>query len=111
MSWMIGKVHLKVLFARSKGEGETTIDVLCTHCIHVGKLVAGRLPRRSAGWPIPFMRACKDIFNMDGLGKGGVLILISYVLMGCYLIFLVKGNSYKSSLYRGDEFVPHTKFQ
>lgn len=76
---MTGKAHLKVLFARSKGEGETMIDVPCTHGTYVGKRVAGRLPRRSADWPIPFTRTCRDIFDMHALGKGGALVLISYI--------------------------------
>jgi hypothetical protein len=115
MSWMTGKAHPKVLFARSKGEGETMIDVLCTHGTHVGKRVAGRLPRRSADWPIPFMRTCRDIFDMHGCGKGGVSVLVRYIkwVFTPYFLF-VKGKFFKLSLYRDDFFfsigfiVPHT---
>jgi hypothetical protein len=60
---MTGRVHQKVLFVRSKGEDEAVTDVPRTHCIYVDKLVVGKLPRHNAGWPIPFMMTCRDIFD------------------------------------------------
>ena len=36
--------------------------------IYVDKLVAGKLPRHSAGWPIPFMMICRDMIDsVNGL--------------------------------------------
>lgn len=72
MSWMIGKVHQKALFARSRGEVESLADVSHTHCIYLGKLVVGKLPRHSAGWPIPFMMTYRNFFDsVNGLWNRG----------------------------------------
>ena len=69
---MTGRVHQKVLFVRSKGEDEPVGDISHTHCIDLGKLVAGKLPRHSVGWPIPFMMTCRDIFDsVNGVWNRG----------------------------------------
>jgi len=39
-----------------------------THGVWIGKRVVGRPPRHNAGWPIPFMRICRDFFDTDGIG-------------------------------------------
>ena len=64
MSWMTGKEHQKVLFVRSKGESEPVTDVSPTHCIYIGKRVAEKLPRHSAGWPIRSMMTCRDMNDL-----------------------------------------------